>query len=240
MGWLVSMLSTCKNGLTKQMLLEVSSSEAANFQGVLPQTLRCHELWYVSFRCHNCGRFLQNYRRLCYSQLLRWLHYLTVKTAYSVDKLGDSSMTSFTGIIRLCQYFRLLGVHSAFSKSLHTRSELDLSQCGARLALKLERTDQTKFKELYFGDLKPSLSSLGQTSWSWSSNNLILGLIWTLYVMAIWPKNGQKLHHFCSEIDFFSEKKFFCADPVEDFNTIILSHHWGLYDLRCGWDPRLY
>ena len=45
---------------------------------------------------------------------------------------------------------------------------------------------------------------------------------------------------FAQKSTFSQKKIFFCADPVEDFNTIILSHHWGLYDLRCGWDPVLY
>ena len=42
------------------------------------------------------------------------------------------------------------------------------------------------FRELYYRHFKPSLRSLGQTSWSWSSKKPILGLFWTLYVIYIY------------------------------------------------------
>ena len=52
------------------------------------------------------------------------------------------------------------------------------------------------------------------------------------------PKIGSKTS-FCSEKIDGVRKKTFSAYPVEDFNTLILSHHWGLYDLWCGLDSVL-
>ena len=81
---------------------------------------------------------------------------------------------------------------------------------------KHEKSFSPHFEEFYYRHFKPSLSSLGQTSWSCSSNELIFDHF------------GLFFDSFWSIFEFSNHKMKKNRPLLRNFIAVILSHHWAL------------